>query len=481
MNRPIGTLAAVALLCGGARARLSAQQPDRARPPELAPPPPLRALAAQTARLSNGLEIAVVAMHEVPVVSVSLVVRAGSVGDPADLPGLATFTATMLDQGAGGRSALDIAEAAAFFGAQLGTGASYEFASVTLHVPKHHLGPALDLMADVAIRPTFPDSEIARQRELRRSALLQLRDQPTAQAPIAFNAVVFGPDHPYGRPTNGTDASTDLLSRERVHAFYRAHYRPNAARLLFVGDVTLAEARRLAARRFGAWDRAVVPTPAMLEPPPPAPRTFYLVDKPGAAQSVVLIGHVGVPRNSPDYFAIQVMNTILGGSFTSRLNTNLRETRGYTYGAGSSFAARRLPGPFTARASVVTAKTDSSLIEFLKELRRIRDSVVPDEELVKAKQYIVLGLPRDFETTSGTAQRLLDLLTNDLPLDWYGTYVERINAVTAAEVQRVARRYIQPDHFAIVVVGDRRLIEAEVRALGEGPISPRDLWGRQVP
>jgi predicted Zn-dependent peptidase len=433
----------------------------------------------QTAALQNGLEIALVEMHEVPVVNLTLLVRAGSERDPRDLPGLATFAAGMLDDGAGSRSALEIAEEAAFLGAQLSTGAGHEWATVSLHVPKRQLAPALRLMADVALRPTFPDSEVTRQRELRRSAILQLRDQPTAQAPIAFNAIVYG-DHPYGWPTGGNEASTAALSRQRALEFWRTYYRPGNARLLVVGDITMAEARRLLGEAFGGWQRADTPPLPDAEAPPAAPRAFYLVDKPGAAQSVIRIGHVGVSRHTPDYYALEVMNTILGGSFTSRLNQNLRETKGYTYGAGSGFNYRRLRGPFIAAASVVTAKTDSSLIEFFYELRRIRDSLVSDEELAKARAYVTLGLPREFETTRGTAAQFLDLLQNDLPLDYYASLVPRINAVTAADVQRVARRYIDPDHFAVVVVGDKSQIEAGIRALGEGPILLRDLWGREA-
>jgi zinc protease len=247
--------------------------------------------------------------------------------------------------------------------------------------------------------------------------------------------------------------------------------------------VTLDEARRLVAARFDAWARSDVPaaTAAAAPPPPLTPRAIYLIDKPGAAQSVVRIGHVGPARDTPDYFALQVLNTILGGAFTSRLNQNLRETHGYTYGAGSAFALRRAGGPFVAQASVVTAKTDSSLIEFLKELRRIRDEAVPAAELEKAKQYIILGLPGDFETTAGAAFRFRDLLIYGLPLDYYAGYIDRINAVTAADVQRVARRYIDPDRFDIVIVGDRSQIEAGIRALNEGPIVYRDLWGQEIP
>jgi len=351
---------------------------------------------------------------------------------------------------------------------------------VSLHVPRRRLEPALDLLTDVVLRPTFADSEVARQRELRRAQIVQLADNPVAMAGIAFPAIVYGRAHPYGRPLNGTEASTAALSRDRVAEFYRAAYRPNAARLLVVGDVTLVEVRRLLAARLGAWEQGPVPAVPEATPPVPAARTVYLVDKPGAAQSVIRIGHVGVARTTPDYFALQVLNTILGGAFTSRLNQNLRETHGYTYGAFSQFSAGRMAGPFVASASVVTAKTDSSLLEFLKELRRIRDEPVPDAELAKAKAYITLGLPGDFETTAGAASKFRELLVYDLPLDYFDHYVARINAVTAADVQRVARQYIDPDHFDIVVVGDKSQIEAGIKALNEGPIVYRDLWGQEV-
>ena len=460
---------------------LSAQVVDRSKPPELAPPPALKLPAVQTTVLPNGLTLAVVEMHKVPVVDVQLLIDAGAARDPSVAPGLATFTATMLQQGAGARSALDVADEAAFLGAQLGTAAGFDGASASIHVPKRRLEAALDLLADVVLRPAFADSEIARQRELRAAQLVQQRDEPVSVANIAFPAIVYGREHPYGHPLNGTDSATARLARESVAEFYRTYYRPNGARILVVGDVTLAEARRLIAARFGGWQQGDVPAfPIPAAAPPAAARTVYLIDKPGAAQSVVRIGHLGPVRTTPDWFALDVLNTILGGAFTSRLNQNLRETRGYTYGAFSQFVPRRLSGAFVALASVVTAKTDSSLIEFLKELRRIRDETVAPAELAKAKAYLTLGLPGDFETTGGAAARFRELLSLGLPLDYYDRYVDRINAVTAADVQRVARQYIDPDHFDIVVVGDKSQIEAGIKALNEGPIVYRDLWGQEV-
>ncbi len=455
-------------------------QPDRTRPPKLlpAPKPTLPKLATQT--LANGMELAVVEMHKAPVVDVTLIVRAGAARDPDDLPGLATFTAGMLDEGAGKRTSLEIAEEIDYLGAELTTSAGSEVAQVNLHAPKSRLAEALDVFADVALRPTFPDSEVTRQRDLRKTGLLQLRDQPTAIAPLAFNAVVFGGAHPYGRPTGGTDASTALLDRARVADFYAKYYRPGNARLLVVGDVTVGEARALVESRFGPWTGGdVAPLPAATAPAPVA-RAFYLVDKPGAPQSVIRIGNVGAPRSTPDYYPLQVMNTLVGGSFTSRLNQNLRETHGYTYGASSAFEMRRLAGPFRASASVATGVTDSSVVEFLKELRRIRDEAVPAPELAKTRQLLSLGLPGDFETSGNVAQRFVDVLANDLPADTWDHYVDGVNAVTAADIQRVARQYLDPDHFVMVVVGDRKQIETPLKALNEGPVELRDLWGAPV-
>lgn len=460
---------------------MPAQTPlDRSRPPVLraAPKPALPKIQSQT--LPNGLVLDVVEMHKAPIVDVTVVLRAGSTRDPDELPGLATFVAGMLDEGAGSRSAPEISEEIDYLGAELSGAAGIEIAQVHLHALKSTIHEALDVAADVALRPTFPDSEIARQRELRRTHLLQLRDQPTAIAPQAFSAVLYGEAHPYGRAASGTDASTELLTRANVSAFYSRYYRPSNARILVVGDMTLAEARALVEPRFGSWPDSAVPPLENTAPPAPMPRAIYIVDKPDAAQSVIRIGNVGVPRGTPDYFAIQVMNTMLGGSFTSRLNQNLRETHGFTYGVNSGFEMRRLAGPFRATASVGTDVTDRAVVEFMRELEAIRDSAPDEAEVAKMRQLLALGLPGDFETSASAGQRFMDVLINDLPHDTWDRYVDGINAVTPADVQRVARNYIDPDHFVVVVVGDRKAIEPGLKALGLGPVHVRDLWGDEV-
>jgi predicted Zn-dependent peptidase len=241
-----------------------------------------------------------------------------------------------------------------------------------------------------------------------------------------------------------------------------------------VGDVRPDDIERRALALFGSWARADVPPVAENNAPTPKATRLVLIDKPGAAQSSFRLGGIGVPRTTDDYFAIEVMNTILGGSFTSRLMQNLRETHGYTYGAGSGFSMRRSAGPFTASAEVVSAKTDSAFIEFMKELRAIRDTV-PADELAKAKRYLQLGLPQNFETTGDIASQMLPLITYGIPLNFYDTAVQKIGAVTQADVQRVARQYVDPDRLTIVIVGDRKLIEPGLRALNPGEIVIRDV------
>jgi len=469
----IGTLAPVAL---------AGQQVDRASPPPLGPPPALSLPPVRTATLPNGLRLYVVEMHEVPLVEVDLLVDGGGRAD-GSLAGLASFTADMLDERAAGMDAFQIAGEVEYLGASLSTGASWDDITVSLRVPKRNLGAALDLMGDVALRPTFAGKDVDRQRGLRLANIIRQQDQPGAMASWTFNAVVFPEGHPYHRPLYGDSASVAAFDSALVRQFYDRMFRPASASFVITGDITLDEARSAIASRFGGWkapgrtggDPATRATDARF-----GPTTVYLVDKPGAAQSIIILGHPGVPRSSPDFFPLEVMNTILGGSYSSRLNANLRETQGYTYGAGSAFVYRPLPGPFLASAAVRSEVTDSSLIEFFKELALIRDEPVSPVELDRARAYIALGLPGSFETTGEMAGRIGELLEFELPLDYYGGYVAGILSVTAAEVQRVARTYLRPDELSVVVVGDVAVIRAGIEALQLGRIVQVDTEGREV-
>ena len=467
------SLALLAVTTGALPAQVS-------QAPALAAPPSLELPAVAKSRLANGIELYVVPMHEVPLVQFMLLIPGGGRAD-GDLPGLASFTAGMLDEGADTLDAFGLAAQTAFLGATLGAGADWDYTVVSMKAPKRTLEPALRLMSDVVLRPTFASAEVQRQRDLRLAAILQQRDQPNAVATLAHDALLFPEDHPYHRSLGGDSASTAVLDSATVRDFYRRAYAPAGARLVVTGDLTAEEARALAERHFATWQGSAAATAA--EPGEGATdraTTVYLVDKPGAAQSVLRLGHAGASRSNPDYAALEVMNTILGGSFSSRLNFNLRETRGYTYGAGSGFGWRPVAGPFIAATDVRTDVTDSSLTEIFNELRRMRDSQVSSAELERAKAYMALGLGAEFETTTQMAGQVAELIRFGLPLDYYDGYVQQIMAVTAEDVQRAAREYLRPDRMTIVIVGDVARIRSGIEALGLGPVEIRDMYGDAV-
>ena len=464
MNRLL-SIAITAVLSAGAA---TAQKPDRSAPPEPGPPPRLELPTIRKHALPNGLPVWIVEMHDVPVAHVALVVKSGAGRDPDRRFGLASFTAEMLDEGAGRRGALEIADAVELLGASLSTSSSFDAASIDLHVPVARLGDGLPLMADVALRPTFPDNEVQRVREELLTSLIQAQDNPRTLVAHAFLRLVYGPRHRYGTPAIGTAASLKGFTTADLRQFHSSTYVPSNAVVIVTGDVT-ADVLPIVERAFGAWKAAVAP-PASVGTATASPeRQVYLVDKPGAAQSEIRIGTIGVPRSTPDYFALRVLNTVLGESFTSRLNTNLREQHGYAYGAGSAFDMRAAAGPFYAAAGVQTDKTAEALTEFFKELEAIRQPI-PAEELDRAKGYVAAQLPRSFETTGGLAQSLRQVFIYDLPDDYYATFTAKVLAVTPGDAQRAAQRYIDPARLTIVIVGDRQAIEAPVRALKLGPI-----------
>lgn len=450
---------------------VGAQQPDRSHPPQPGPVPALHLPPIQKSTLSNGLPVWIVEMHKVPVAQVNLVVLSGTTDDPAGKYGSASLTTAMLEEGAGSRTSLEFADAIDFLGADLNTGSGVDSSGVRLHVPVARLADALPIMADAVERPTFPNDELERLRQQRLTSILQARDDPPTIAAVTFARVLYGREHRYGTMQMGTATTIKSMTTADLKAFYTGAFRPDNAVLLAVGDVTAAALVPQLERAFGPWKPAgAAHTPTKLfEPAQHAARTIYLVDKPGAAQSQIRIGWIGVPRTTPDYFPIQVMNTILGGSFSSRLNMNLREQHGYTYGASSQFDYRLSAGPFTAAAGVQTDKTADALKEFFNELAGIRKAV-PAEELARAKNYVALRYPGAFETTGDMSRRLEDAIVYRLPDDYFTKYVQNIQAVTVADVQRVAEKYVQPDKFAVVVVGDRQKIEAPIKALNLGPI-----------
>jgi predicted Zn-dependent peptidase len=468
---------------------------DRTRPPELGPPPAVVMPAVVRRELPNGLQIVMVERHSLPLADFVLLVRTGTEGDPPGKPGVSSLVADLLSRGTATRSATAIAEQEALLGVSLRAASTWDRTTVSLHTPIAQLDSALALFADVALHPAFAPAEVDRAKKDRVTRLIELGDRGPFVASRAFDAILYGPDQPYGRQGLGTESSVPSVTRQDLRASYDAAFQPRNAVLIVTGDVKPDDVERRARALFAGWMPEGAAAAGAALPPGAAvagrgsdqervirqspPTTIYVINKSDAAQSSIRIGSFGPPRSTPDYFPLLVLNTALGGAFTSRLNQNLRETHGYTYGAFSEFDMRREGGPFMAEAEVVSAKTDSSLLEFMHELRAIHDTM-PAAELSKTKRYLELQLPGDFETTSDIASDLIPLVLYGLPDDFYTTYQLRVRAVTQADVQRVAQRYIDTGKLTVVVVGDRQSIEGPVRATGIGPVEPRGPNGETI-
>lgn len=470
MKRILPFAATLSLLMFSFSPTLVAQKPDRTKPPELGPAPSLKLPKIEHLKLSNGLPIVLLEKHELPLVQVELVVRAGAVDDRPDQTGRANLTAAMMEEGAGTRNSLELADAIDYLGANISPFASQHTSGVIMHTPLSKLDSALALFADMALRPLFPADELERQRKERLTTLIEWHDEPRSIATVLFNKTLFGADHPYGLSTIGNEKTLRGFKVDDLKSFHSTYFHPNNATLIVAGDVTSATIIPKLEAAFGDWK----PSEKSGKPNYPSvkqveKRQIYLADKPGAAQSEIFIGRIGVERMTEDYYALLVMNNILGGAFTSRLNHNLREQKGYTYGAGSSFDFRPLPGPFSARAAVQTNVTDKALVEFMKELNGILQPVT-DDELMRAKNYLTLRYPENFESVAQIAGQLSDLVVYKLPDDYFNNYVQHILAVTKDDVQRVAKKYIDPDRVAIVIVGDRKQIEKGVADLNLGPM-----------
>jgi predicted Zn-dependent peptidase len=445
------------------------QKPDRTKPPRLGPSPSLKLPPIQHLKLPNDLNVLLMEKHQVPLVQIELVVLSGSTMEPPEMKGIASITAAMMDEGAGSRNALELADAIDFLGANINAFAEQHYSGVVLHTPLSKLDSALSLFADVALHPTFPPDELDRIRKERLTTLGQWHDEPPQIATVLLGKTLFGPAHPYGRLQSGDEKSLRSISVSDLKKFHSTYFRPNNACLIIVGDVTASSILPKLEQLFKKWDKGNVEQPSIPPVEQVKERIIYLVDKPGAPQSVIRIGRIGAPRLTDDYFPLLVMNTILGGSFTSRLNQNLRETHGYTYGAGSAFEFLPTPGAFEAGADVQTKVTDKSLAEFMKELKGIGQSV-SDTELMRAKNYLTLRYPGNFQSVAQVARQLRELVLYRLPDDYFNDYSRRILAVTKEDADRVARKYIDPENIAIVIVGDRKEIEPGVAALKLGPM-----------
>lgn len=440
----------------------SANLPKPGTDPKLSLPP------VEKKKLSNGLDVWMVRQNELPIVSMNLVIKSGGAANPAGKEGLASVTANLLNTGTKTRSAVEIANQLQAIGASVNAGSGWDDTGVSLQSLKRNLDSSLAIYSDVITNPSFPNDEMETLRKRTLVAFEQQKDNPNMISNIAYNALLYGKDHPYGKSLGGNKTSIAALKRDDVVKFYETYYRPNNAALIVVGDIDSKTLIPQLEKSFANWksaDVAAVTTPEAKTFDAPG---IYIVDKPGAAQSVISIGQIGVSRDNPDYFPLQVMNSILGGQFSARINMNLREDKGYTYGARSGFAFRRGAGPFSASADVVTKSTKESVIEFMKELNGIRGAIpVTKTELEYNKQSLIRRYPAGFETVGQISGQLANLVIYGLPDSYFNEYISKIQAVSVEDVNRVANKYLTPDKMAIVIVGDKAVIEPKLKEIDE--------------
>jgi predicted Zn-dependent peptidase len=445
--------------------------PDRTAAPEKGPAPELRLPEQKKLVLSNGLRVRLVEYRRLPIVAVNLVVDAGSARDPERLPGLASFTATMLTEGTKTRSATRISDEAGFLGASIGAGAGVDSGSLSGATLARHLPKFLDLFADVAMNPAFPRDDFERVQDERLVTLLQQRDQPQAIASKAFQPAFWGA-HPYGHYSLGTEESVEATRPEDLAAFHARFWVPANAELVVVGDVSEAQLRPLLEETLGAWRRgeAAPPLPTM---PAAAPHRTVVLEKVDAPQSYLLLGMPGLRRVSDDFVTGTVAFQVLGGGMSSRLFRNLREDKGYTYGVYARGDARKLGGVSFVVGSVKAEVTGAALQEVLKELRRLRDEPVSEQELADAKDALVLSLPSDFATAHSTASRIAELALHGLPDDYWDHYAERVRKVTAEDVRRFAASYLDPGKLTVVMVAHPDTVKGQLADLPLGPVEVR--------
>jgi zinc protease len=456
---------------------------DRSKMPETGAPPELKLPKLERATLSNGLKVVLAQRHEIPVVDFRLQLDAGYAADQFASPGTASLTAALLDGGTATRSALQISEEAAMLGAQLRASSSLDVSTVSLSALKSNLDPSLELYADVILNPSFPDGDFRRQQKQQISAIQREKVTPQAMGMRVFPGLLYGTQHAYGNPLtgNGTEAGVAKLTREDLVKFHQTWFKPNHATLIVTGDTTVGELTPKLEKLLDGWKQGDVPAKnigTVEDRPKPV---VYLLDRPGAIQSVILAGEIAPPRNNPDEIAIEAMNDILGGNFGARINMNLREDKHWSYGASSRLMGARGQRPFVVIAPVQTDKTKESLAEINKELRGILGDRPPTpEELAKVQANETLRLPGSRETMAEVANSIEALVEYGLPDDYYDKYAGRVRALQISDIQAIAKRIVRPDHLIWVVVGDRAKIEAGVRELNLGELKFLDADGKPI-
>lgn len=479
MNRPMKirlmTLAALA-----AATQADAQPGPRPAPrivaqqPALAPVRPYTLPPVDEFRLPNGLRVVALRQSTVPVVTARLILNAGAEHEPAAKNGLAVLTANLLPEGTAQMSGPELAERMERLGAQFQATAGQNSAVVVVTALKPVFAEALGLAAATVIAPAIPERDFERVRQQAITGYVQQQATVEGLANETFVRAVFSPEAPYARLPGGTAATLQAITRDDVLQWHRAMYGPAGATLLLVGDLSADEARRLAQETFGGWQAASEPRPRPANPVRPVSATrVILVDRPGSVQSAIRIGQASIGPEDPDYLRMAALTQVLGGAFNARINQNLRERHGWTYGAFATYATQRGAATVFINSSVRTNATDSAVAESVREYRRIVDEAVPAEELASATGNMAGSFPASVQTVQGLAQRMQSLLVWGLPLDFYATYGPRLAAMTPADISAVGRGRLTPATLTIVVAGDLASIEAPIRALNLGEV---EVW-----
>ena len=440
---------------------MSQPEPFRSQAPPPLQPRPIIIPAPRETVLPNGLTLVVVEDSRLPLVSYRLAFRVGGAFDPPGLPGLIDLLAGLLPEGTTSRTSKEIAEEVARMGASLSAGANSDYTIVAASALAQFNEPVMDLLAEVALDPSFPENEVALAKQNTKESLRQQRAQPSFLASEMVSRVMFG-EHPYS-VVAPTPESIDRTSREEFVRFHRAKIVPNNAVCIVVGDVRYENILKRVESLFSTWERGEEIVANFPAPPVRSKRVAYLVDRPGSAQSNIVIANSGITRTSPDYFPLMLMHTVLGATASSRLFMNLREDKGYTYGAYSNLDARRSAGTFRATAEVRTQVTGDSLKEFFYELDRIRNTPVSEKEINDAKSYLTGVFPIRLETQEGMTDQLVQIKMLNLPNDYLERYRDRVQAVTIDEIRRVAEKYVRPDEAALIVVGDGTSVLEQIK------------------
>jgi zinc protease len=459
------------------------QAADRSKLPEPGTPPAAAFPAFQRTTLSNGLTLVVAERHAVPVVSFDLLVDAGYAADQLAIPGTAKLAGNMLDQGTKTRSSLEIAEALAQLGANLGTGSSVDTTTVSLSALKANLDKSLELYADVIQNPSFPQADFDRLKSQQTAQIQREKVQPNAMALRVLPKLLYGEGHAYATPLtgSGTTASVAKITRDDAVRFHATWFRPNNATLIVVGDTSLAAIQPRLEKLFAGWAKAAVPKKNVATATGPASAAVYILDRPGAQQSVIFAGQLAPPRANPKEIAIEAMNNVLGGQFSARLNQNLREDKHWSYGAFTFFFGARGQRPFFAYSPVQTDKTKEALAEIVKEMKDVRGSRPPTaDELAFAKNSATLALPGQWETADAVAGSLGEIVTYGLDDRYFQTYAGKVAALTLKDLADAAQ-VVDPARMVYVVVGDRAKVEAGVRSLELGPLKLLDADGNVLP